>query len=49
MLPIYKDPDTDKWYYYDDGSDVGPFDTFEQASAAWAKSMQNCRNGSCES
>ena len=49
MLPIYKDPDTDEWYYYSDGADVGPFKSFDEAAASWAQMLGGCKDGSCES
>lgn len=49
MLPIWKDSDTDKWYYSDGEYDIGPFESFALASEEWAKSRQSCKNGNCES
>ncbi len=49
MLPIWKDPDTNKWYYTEGDGDIGPFDTFDEAAASWIQMLGGCKNGSCES
>lgn len=48
MLPIYKDPDTDEWYYDSGDGEVGPYETFELAASAFAQAIQSCKTGVCE-